>query len=182
MQHSEHDPINPANRMAEFIGDVVSAATISPKGKRRQSAIRCTKRPGHRKCPGRIIVCEKANGEIEWECSSCNYKGMIHGWQGGWSDLSDFRDSGEPPYFELVLTERQYDELKKCLKMDIEGDEVIYGATYTKEGIVLRTDHIEMKSFANILIFKLKEKGHCKRHILEQVLNGILTLLGRQNS
>jgi hypothetical protein len=168
--------------MAEFIGDVVSAATVSPKGNYKQSAIRCTRRPGHRKCPGRIIVCEKNNGDIEWECSSCDYKGTIRGWQGGWSDLSDFRDSSEPPYFELVLTERQYDELKICFKTDIDCDEIIYSATPSKEGIVLRADYIDMKSFANSLIFKLKERGDYKRKILMQILNGVRTVLGHWNS
>ena len=107
MRRNQRDPFAPARRMADFIGDVVCAATVSPKGKLKQSAVRCQKRPGHRKCPGRIIVCEQANGDVEWECSSCDYSGVIRGWQDGWFDLSEFREFDKPPYFELILTEQQ---------------------------------------------------------------------------
>jgi hypothetical protein len=182
MQGDERDPLGAARRMADFIGDVVCAATVSPKGKRKQSAIRCRRRPGHRKCLGRIIVCEQVNGDIEWECSSCEYRGVIRGWQGGWSDLSDFQDSGEPPFFELILTEQQYDELKKILTMDLECDDIIYGAVYSKEGIVLRACGVDMKALANCLAFKIKEHGNFNRRILRQVQTGIQTLLGRWNS
>ena len=182
MKRKERDRFGPARRMADFIGDIVCAATVSPRGKRKHSAIRCTRRPGHRTCPGRIIVCEQVNGDIEWECSSCDYKGVIRGWQGGWNDLGDFRDSGEPPFFELVLTEQQYDELKKRLAMDLECDDIIYRATYSKEGVVLRACSADMKALATCLAFKIREKGNFNRRILRQVHAGIQALLGRCNS
>lgn len=180
MKRRERDPLGPARRMAEFIGDVVSAATISPKGKRKRSAVRCRRRPGHRKCPGRIIVCEQVNGEIEWQCPSCNGMGVIHGWQGGWSDLSELRETGEQPGFEVMLTERRYDELKKCLMMDMEWDDIMYAATYTTEGIILRAGGRDMKAFADYLS-KSREHKTTSRRVLTEVLNGIQTVLGRWN-
>ncbi|MCL0090668.1 hypothetical protein M1O13_01520 [Dehalococcoidia bacterium] len=110
------------------------------------------------------------------------YRGVIRGWQGGWSDLSDFRDSSESPFFELILTKQQYDELKKNLAMDLECDDIIYGAVYGKEGIVLRACGVDMKALANCLAFKIKEQGNFNRRILRQVQTGIQTLLGQYNS
>lgn len=182
MKRKKRDVLGPANRMAEFIADVVSAATVSPKGKLKHSAIHCWRRPGHKKCQGNIIVCERLNGDIEWECSSCKTGGVIRGWKGGWSDLSDFRDYDKPPYFELVLNEQQYDELKRHLAMDLECDEIIYGATYSKQGILLRACGTDMKSLKICLEYKIKERGNFNRRILRQVLTGVQSLLGQWNS
>jgi hypothetical protein len=182
MKFKEKDPLGPARKMGEFIGDVVCAATVSPKGKSKHSAIRCRRRPRHKACPGRIIVCEQDNGDIEWACSSCDFKGVIRGWQGDWSDLSDFRDPGEPPFFELVVTEKQYYELKKTLVMDLECDDIIYRASYSKQGIVLRACGVDMKSLATFLAFKIRESGNFNRRILREVNTGIQVLLGRWNS
>ena len=181
MKRKEGDRTGPARRMADFIGDVICAATVSLKGQRKHSAVRCWRRPGHKKCPGRIFVCEQVYGDIEWECSSCGSKGVVRGWQGGWSDLSDFRGTSDPPFFELILTEKQYDEMKKCLAMDLECDDIIYGATYSEDGIVLRTCSADMKALANCLAFKIREGGNFNRRILREVHTGIETLLGRWN-
>ncbi len=182
MKRKKRNILGPANRMAAFIGDVVSAATVSPRGKKKRSAIHCWRRPRHKICPGHIIVCERFDGIIEWECSSCKTNGVIHGWQGGWSDLSDFRDYDEPPYFELVLTEQQYRELKNCTVADLDCDEIIYGATFSKQGIIIRACAVDMESLKLYLENKIKQPGNFNHRILLQVLTGIYALLGQWNT
>ena len=66
--------------------------------------------------------------------------------------------------------------------MELECDDIIYGAAYSKEGIVLRACPIDMKILATCLAFKIKEQGKFNRRILMQVQVGIQTLLGRYNS
>ena len=95
--------------------------------------------------------------------------------------MSDFRDSGEPPFFELILTEKQYDDLKKYLAMDLECDDIIYGATYSEEGIFLRACSADMKALANCLAFKIKERRNLDRKTFREVHTGIKTLLGQWN-
>ena len=107
---------------------------------------------------------------------------MIHGWQEGWSDLSDFRDDNESPYFELVLSEKQYSELKKCTVADLDCDEIIYGANFDKQGIVIRACAADMKSLKIYLEGKIKKRGNFDRSILYHVLVGIKVLLDQWNS
>src|SRR5271157_1292632 len=97
MVQRKADALGPARRMAKYIDEIISTVTASPKGQRVHSAVCCRRRPGHRRCLGRIFVCEKDNGDIEWECPSCGSSGVIRGWQGGWSDLSELRVQDERP-------------------------------------------------------------------------------------
>jgi len=169
--------------MAEYIGEVISAATASPKGQWKHSAVRCRRKPGHRKCPGRILVCERGNGDIEWECPSCGALGVIRNWQGSWDDLSEMRVEGEQPSFEIVLSEKEHEEVKKCLNKDPESDIIIYGAAHTKEGIVLRATGEDMQDFTDILKFYANHEENSKRRrIVDQVLNRLEALLGRWSS
>ena len=135
------------------------------------------------KCPGRILVCERNNGDIEWECSSCGARGVIRNWQGSWDDLSEMRVEGEQPSFEIVLSEKEYEEVKKCIDKDPESDIIIYGAVYTKEGIVLRTTGEDMQDFTDILKFYANHEENSRRQrIVDQTLNRLEALLGRRSS
>ena len=112
MKKRKIDDLGPARRMAKYIDGIISAATAGPKGQRMHSAICCIRRPRHHRCPGRIFVSEKDNGNIEWECPDCRSSGVISGWQGGWSDLSELREQDERPCFEILLPAQMYDALK----------------------------------------------------------------------
>jgi len=137
--------------MAEYIGEVIAAATSSPTGQWKHSGVRCFRRPGHRKCPGRVRVRERDDGYIEWECPSCGAAGTIQGWEKSFYNLSEIREESRQPGFEIVLTDKEYDGLKKCVSMEPEWDGVIFGATWTPEGIVLRAGAEEFKDFAEYL-------------------------------
>ncbi len=177
------DALGPARRMAKYIDGIISAATAGPKGQRVHSAICCIRRPRHHRCPGRIFVSEKDNGDIEWECPSCRSSGVIRGWRGGWSDLSKLRVQDERPGFEILLPEHEYDELKKHLSTEFETDNIIYGATYTGEGIVVRANRIDIEIFAGILASKMhREKNSRYREVFVRALNCVEAVLGRYNS
>ena len=135
MSYQDKDFLAPARRMAQYIGEIISVATASPRGHRKHSAIRCRRRPGHRRCPGRIVVCERDDDYIEWECPSCADRGVIHNWQSSPWNLSRWRPQEDEANFEVVLTEQEYDELKNCLVAFSEDDRIVYGATYTGESL-----------------------------------------------
>jgi hypothetical protein len=119
------------------------------------------------------------DGYIEWACPSCGDNGVISHWQGSPYDLSEVRDLPNQPGFEIMLTEEEYDELRKCLVMSPEGDKLIYGATYTEEGIVLRTTRKDLEDFAGYLEFNINHEEDRKRQqILHQVLDRVEAVLG----
>ena len=179
MHHAEKDHLGPARRTAEYIDEIILAATVSPRNRWKQSAVRCRRRPRHRKCPGRLLVCERGNGDIGYKCLQCSEQGVIRGWQDGMSDLSEFREESCGPAFEIVLREREYDELKKALYMDIESDTIIYGATYTEQGVILRASASDIKSFVSCLADDAKQAKN-PRHLrmINEVLRHVEAALG----
>lgn len=176
---SHLDSLGPARKMAEYLGEVISAASSSSPGHWKQSAVRCRKRPKHRKCLGRIRLRETSDGSIEWVCPVCQDQGIVYNWKGSPHDLSKFREQGDQPGFEVVLTEQEYDEVKKCLVMDPEGDRIIYGATYTSEGIVLRASGEDLDDFAGYLAFEANhEENRMRQRVLDRVLGRVEAVLG----
>jgi len=179
MPNRKRDPSGPACGMAEYIDEVIAAATSTPTGQWKHSAVRCFRRPGHRKCPGRARVRERDDGYIEWECPSCDATGTIQGWEKSFYNLSEIREESGQPGFEIAITEQEYDELKKCLYMEPEWDGIIFGATWTPDGIVLRAGAEDFKDFAECLASHASsERNKRRRYILKRVLDGIEELFG----
>jgi hypothetical protein len=167
----------------EFINQIISAATASPPGRAKPSAIRCFKKPGHHQCPGRAIVHETASGEIEWQCSSCKVAGSIIGWQGCWADLSDLRLEDGEFHFEIVLPELEYDILKKYLVAESEADIVTYSAVYLAGNVILKASDIDLKVLADILASKAKLETKTRmRELLLRVLKAIQAALGESST
>jgi hypothetical protein len=82
------DTPGPARRLAEHLGNIVRAATAGDAGTAWQTALPCRRRPGHRACPGRMIVLRADAGTpIRWQCSSCPDTGMISNWEQSPFDL-----------------------------------------------------------------------------------------------
>ena len=179
MLRSNKDHLGLVRPIAEYIREIVLAATASSKGRLKQSAVRCRRRPAHTKCRGRLLVCERDDGDIEYQCPCCSEKGVIRGWQGSISDLSELRDESRRPGFEIVLDGREYDDLKRALVPDIESDGIIYGATYTENGVILRGSAIDIKSFADCLSYDARHAENSKhRQIMNQVLHRVQSVLG----
>ena len=75
----------PAERLMEYFGSIIEAVTgRNEKKAAKNTGVRCRRRPGHRRCEGRILATSsEANAEaIEWECPLCSDRGFITGWRG----------------------------------------------------------------------------------------------------
>ncbi len=73
---------------------IAQAGSTHPPGESVTTGLACIRRPGRRKCPGRIVVQRRvSDDEIEWRCSDCSDGGSISGWRGGRDDLSEAADS-----------------------------------------------------------------------------------------
>ncbi|MDD5703828.1 MAG: hypothetical protein PHU23_17480 [Dehalococcoidales bacterium] len=65
MPRQKKKPAKPyRHALANFIDQVISAATVGPDFTNKHSAVRCWKKPDHRRCTGRIIVGITATDEI----------------------------------------------------------------------------------------------------------------------
>ena len=88
-----------ARRQAQFVRDVVEAATSREEDSRWTTAVRCIARKATKRCSGRIVVLDcPEREEAEWECDTCGERGIIKGFASGEHDMSDFH-----PWGKLVL-------------------------------------------------------------------------------
>lgn len=171
------DPLGPARRMARFIAEVVAAATVLPPFVWNDSAVWCRRRPKNRRCPGRLQVREERAGQIAYACPVCDRGGTISpSWRGSEYDLSGFRARRDEMPLELVLTEEEYDLLRKCLLFsDQETMAVICGATVNSAGIVLRATAEDLEFLEGDIASEMNHTSSLRR---ERILDGILQRIG----
>lgn len=66
----------PARRLAEHLSSIVKAATAGDAGTAWETALPCRRRPGNRRCPGRMIVLRtEPPAPIHWQCGVCDDEG-----------------------------------------------------------------------------------------------------------
>lgn len=108
---TDGDPLAPARRLTEFMGEVIAAASVLAPSVWNDSALRCRRRPQRRPCPGRLRVRAESTGQIDWACPVCNDQGTISSWQGSLYDLSSHRGGSDGPrlkrYRPFVINEGQ---------------------------------------------------------------------------
>jgi hypothetical protein len=131
----------PALRLAEQLRGIVRAATAGD-GVDWVTALPCQRRPGHRRCPGRIRVQRaEAPAPITWECTACGDSGSISGWQGTPEDLSGRRISSGDPARDITISDELAASLREILLLDPDCERAVYRArTEGKQVIVSVTD------------------------------------------
>lgn len=67
-----------ADRIGEFFGRIVAAASLHPQGDVVPSALRCRRRPGRKPCPDHLLIVRRDDGVIECQCPSCSDDGFIY--------------------------------------------------------------------------------------------------------
>jgi hypothetical protein len=70
----------PARRFAEFLADVVAAASAPARYAKQCSCL---------KCKGTVTAAIKQDDAIEWLCTSCGQAGRITNWRRSFWDLSE---------------------------------------------------------------------------------------------
>ncbi|GEM_PF-4980529 len=125
----------------------------------------------------RLVFTFEGNDELD------PVNGTISGWQGSLSDLSEIRDFGDIPCFEVFLAEEEYDQVKKILAMELDADLVLHGATSVVVGIVLRGTASDLGAFADCLTFHLGDlKTAKRRRVSERVLEAVQIVMGKCSS
>ncbi len=88
----------PAERLMEYFGSIIEAVTSRDNEKAMTTTgIQCRRRPGHRRCEGRIVagIAVETPEAITWECPLCSDGGFISGWRGSLWDKTE--KSRRPP-------------------------------------------------------------------------------------
>jgi hypothetical protein len=133
------DTAAPAVRLAAQLGCIVRAATAGKPEASWVSALPCSRRPGNRRCPGRIRVRRTdAPGSITWECTECGDAGSISGWQDTPQDLRDEGTLSTGSAKDIGVSDDVGASLRETLLLDADCERVAYGAR-TERGQVILT-------------------------------------------
>jgi hypothetical protein len=139
----------PMRTIAEFMGRIVSAATVVSACCDRQTALACRRRPGRVKCPGHLRVdLPRGGAEVRWRCSACGDEGMISGWRSSPWDLSQHaRAIEERPAFTVRLTDGEYAALLNTLPLLVGYERVAMSARHDGMFAVISGSDTELSTF-----------------------------------
>jgi len=184
MTHFEGIPSGPshepARRMAQFFGTIVSAASVSSADELIESALFCRRRPGRVQCPGHLqIRRDEVSNVISWHCSRCDDQGEISNWEGtSWNFSRWVPDrSDNQKLYELVVTEDELRELKRSLVLSPGCECLLYGAVIAHGGIVIRATLEEFEELEeHIAADANHEEKRRRQRILDRIYERIETL------
>jgi hypothetical protein len=137
----------PARRMAEHLTLIVRAATAGDAGLPWVSALTCSRRPGHRPCPGNLAVSRSdIPPSIAWQCTSCGDEGVISGWERSPFDLRP-HGSGHRPVeaIRAVIPSEVAATLRSLMLLDAATERLVFRAHLCDDGIVLSGDHDDLE-------------------------------------
>lgn len=128
----------PARRLAEFLGNVVRAATAGDAGVAWHSALPCRRRPGNRACPGRVIVLRtEPDASIQWQCSHCTDAGMISNWSDSIFDLRRRGLALVQSVHEIVIPSEVAAALRDLQLLDAASERFVFRIRAHDDGAVL---------------------------------------------
>ena len=128
----------PARRLAEHLSNIVRAATAGDAGIAGESALPCRRRPGNRRCPGRMTVLRtEPAAPIRWQCSVCDDEGVISNWAGSPCDLRPRRLTLAGPVNQIVISEEAAAALRELRLPDAGCERLVFRIRAHDGGAVL---------------------------------------------
>lgn len=98
------DTPGPARKLAEHLTGIVAAASAGHAQTVWETALLCPRRPGNRRCPGRIsVACPQPDQPIGWRCGHCGDDGTISNWADSIYDLRRQQLTATQPHRDIIV-------------------------------------------------------------------------------
>lgn len=154
----------PARRLAEQLQDIVRSATAGAPGAGWVSALPCGRRPGNRRCPGRILV---RRGQppvpITWACTICGDAGSVSGWQDTLYDLSHGPTTAAGPARNVSISDDTAASLRETMVLDADCERVVYGARADSGHVVLTATDEQLDELLGYLAAEANHETNRRR-------------------
>jgi len=158
------DVPGPARRMARHLCSIVRAATSGDVGTAWMSSLPCHRRPGHRPCPGRIIVLlPEPPAAIHWACSSCADDGLISNWSDSPYDLRRRALAVAGPVHQIATTDEVASALRNLPFMDIDSERVVFGIRADGGRVVLTATDDELDELIRLVVADANHQPNRRR-------------------
>lgn len=165
----------PARRLAAHLYDLVRAASAGHVGTSWVSALPCRRRPGNRRCVGRIsILRAEADGPIAWECTSCGDAGRISNWESSPFDLRRRRPAQSDPVHHLRIPDEVASTLRAILVLDNDCERVVWRAFVDGADIILPAGDDDLEELIGYIAAEANYEPNRRRR---QRLDAALTVL-----
>jgi hypothetical protein len=166
----------PALRLAQHLRRVVRAATAMGGSGPRTTALSCRRRPGHRPCPGHLVVARhEGRYGIRWQCESCDDDGVIDGWQGSLDDLSVLGPrKAVGLYITVIVSEDSYRLLLDGPVLDQACERVLYAAQPRPNGVALTGSEGDLEELMGVVAF---EANHARTRDRQRRWDAVYSVL-----
>lgn len=154
----------PTRRLAEQLHDIVRSATAREPGSGWVSALPCLRRPGNRRCPGRILVrrTERA-APVTWACTRCGDAGSASGWQDTPYDLSHRPTTAAGPARDVSISDDAVAGLRETMLLDADCERVVYGARAERRQFMLTATDEQLEELLGYLAAEANHETNRRR-------------------
>ena len=154
-----------AVRLAEQLQDIVRAATAGEAEAGWVSALPCGRRPGNRRCPGRILVRRtEPAAPITWECIMCRDTGSVSGWRDT-PYLSRRLAMSSGPARHISISDDVAVSLRKTMLLDTDGERVVYGARSDGVRVTLTATDEQLEELLGSLAAEANHETNRRRRL-----------------
>ena len=160
------DAPGPAVRMARRLSSLVRVATAGPTTAAWVSALPCSRRPGRRPCPGRMVVARpEASASIEWRCNVCAEEGVITGWEDTWCDLRLRSPRPVGTLHEMLISDEAAATLCDLQLLDPESERLVFAARAdpSGRGALMEGDDDDLEELAGCVAAEANHESDRRR-------------------
>jgi hypothetical protein len=156
------DTPGPARRLAEQLSSIVRAGTAGDVATAWETALPCRRRPGNRRCTGRIIVRREpeASTPIRWHCSACDDEGLISNWADSPFDLRPRRLTRADDVHEVVITADVAATLRELQLLDPDCERIVFRIRAHDEGAALTATDDDLEQLVGAVAAEANHEPH----------------------
>lgn len=169
------DTPGPARRLAEHLSSIVKAATAGDAGTAWETALPCRRRPGNRRCPGRMVVLRTESPEpIRWQCGVCGDEGVTSNWAGSPFDLRRRQLTLAGPVSEIVIPNEVAAALRELRLLDADCERLVFAIRARNDRAVLAATGSDLDELIGYLAAEANhEPGRRRRQRLDTAFDAL---------
>lgn len=154
----------PARRLAEHLGNIVRAATAGAAATAWETALPCRRRPGNRRCRGRMIVLRTQPGApIHWQCGVCDDEGVISNWEDSPFDLRRRQLAVAGDLTEIVISEDVATALHDLRLLDPDCERLVFAIRAHSDGAVLAATEEDLEELIGFVAAEANHEPNRRR-------------------